>query len=263
MTPAVSLPDLSTLAGTNLAPEVMSTLACILAELEALELRRSRELDPAIVLMMMMVGTRPAVPFAGDANIIERSKKLIEALDRSDELETDSALPSTFTYFHAGRTYDRETLLARLSQRRAKVPHTVERTWDEEYVARKDDVLVFTAKAREVHLGSDRHGGYVNEGTYLLQWVYSRDGWRVQLLTWQRGTSEREWYNDTFRKDRGFSHEPNRLLVETVQTATPGKALDLAMGQGRNALYLASQNWTVTGIDLSDEGLRIAREAPA
>lgn len=32
------------------------------------------------------------------------------------------------------------------------------------------------------------------------------------------------------------------------------------MGQGRNALYLASQGWQVTGVDISDEGLRIARE---
>jgi len=37
-------------------------------------------------------------------------------------------------------------------------------------------------------------------------------------------------------------------------------ALDLAMGQGRNALYLASQGWKVTGIDISDEGIRVARE---
>ena len=35
------------------------------------------------------------------------------------------------------------------------------------------------------------------------------------------------------------------------------------MGQGRNALYLASQGWRVTGIDISDEGLRQAREAAA
>jgi len=32
------------------------------------------------------------------------------------------------------------------------------------------------------------------------------------------------------------------------------------MGQGRNAVYLASQGWKVTGIDIADEGLRIARE---
>jgi 2-polyprenyl-3-methyl-5-hydroxy-6-metoxy-1,4-benzoquinol methylase len=35
------------------------------------------------------------------------------------------------------------------------------------------------------------------------------------------------------------------------------------MGQGRNALYLASLGWRVTGIDISDEGIRQAREAAA
>jgi len=42
-----------------------------------------------------------------------------------------------------------------------------------------------------------------------------------------------------------------------------GTALDLMMGQGRNAVYLASRGWTTTGVDLSDEGVRIARETAA
>ena len=29
-----------------------------------------------------------------------------------------------------------------------------------------------------------------------------------------------------------------------------GRALDVAMGQGRNALYLAAQGWQVTGVDI-------------
>jgi SAM-dependent methyltransferase len=41
----------------------------------------------------------------------------------------------------------------------------------------------------------------------------------------------------------------------------PGKALDVGMGQGRNALYLAGIGWDVTGIDIADEGIRIAEEA--
>ena len=35
------------------------------------------------------------------------------------------------------------------------------------------------------------------------------------------------------------------------------------MGQGRNAVYLASRGWTVTGVDLSDEGIRQAKAAAA
>ena len=55
-----------------------------------------------------------------------------------------------------------------------------------------------------------------------------------------------------------FTHEPNRLLVETVSTLPPGRALDVAMGEGRNAIYLASKGWDVTGFDVSDEALRQA-----
>lgn len=32
------------------------------------------------------------------------------------------------------------------------------------------------------------------------------------------------------------------------------------MGQGRNSRYLAEQGWEVTGFDIADEGVRIARE---
>lgn len=55
-----------------------------------------------------------------------------------------------------------------------------------------------------------------------------------------------------------FSREPNRLLVETASSLPPGRALDVAMGEGRNAVYLASKGWDVTGFDVSDEALRQA-----
>jgi SAM-dependent methyltransferase len=58
-----------------------------------------------------------------------------------------------------------------------------------------------------------------------------------------------------------FRTEPNRLLVEAVAPRTPGRALDVGMGQGRNALYLAAQGWTVTGFDVSAVGLARARAA--
>ena len=38
-----------------------------------------------------------------------------------------------------------------------------------------------------------------------------------------------------------FQTEPNRLLMEVVDQRRPGKALDVGMGQGRNALALARQ----------------------
>jgi SAM-dependent methyltransferase len=58
-----------------------------------------------------------------------------------------------------------------------------------------------------------------------------------------------------------FNTEPNALLVEAVRDLKPGRALDIHMGQGRNAIFLASKGWHVTGFDFSAEGVRAAREA--
>ena len=55
-----------------------------------------------------------------------------------------------------------------------------------------------------------------------------------------------------------FTREPNRLLGESISSLPPGRALDVAMGEGRNAVYLASKGWDVTGLDVSDEALRQA-----
>jgi len=56
-----------------------------------------------------------------------------------------------------------------------------------------------------------------------------------------------------------FVQTPNALLVSAVAGRQPGRALDIGMGQGRNAVFLAKQGWDVTGFDPSDEAVRQAR----
>jgi SAM-dependent methyltransferase len=69
----------------------------------------------------------------------------------------------------------------------------------------------------------------------------------------------RNIFNLVYRHPMGaFNREPNRLLVESTSSLPPGRALDVAMGEGRNAVYLASKGWDVTGFDVSDEALRQA-----
>jgi SAM-dependent methyltransferase len=60
-----------------------------------------------------------------------------------------------------------------------------------------------------------------------------------------------------------FNTGPNALLAEAVRDLKPGRALDIHMGQGRNAIFLALKGWQVTGFDFSEEGVRAAREAAA
>lgn len=56
-----------------------------------------------------------------------------------------------------------------------------------------------------------------------------------------------------------WTAEANRFLVQEVAGLVPGKALDLAAGEGRNAVWLAQQGWTVDAVDFSSVGLEKAR----
>ncbi|QOY86966.1 methyltransferase domain-containing protein [Paludibaculum fermentans] len=58
----------------------------------------------------------------------------------------------------------------------------------------------------------------------------------------------------------GFSTRPNALLMSAIEGRPAGRALDAGMGQGRNSVFLALKGWTVTGFDVSDAGLAIARK---
>ncbi|RIK05059.1 MAG: class I SAM-dependent methyltransferase [Acidobacteria bacterium] len=60
-----------------------------------------------------------------------------------------------------------------------------------------------------------------------------------------------------------WSAEPNQYLVEEAADLRPGRALDLASGEGRNAIWLARQGWKVTGVDFSDAGMNKARRHSA
>ncbi|MFH1647211.1 MAG: methyltransferase domain-containing protein [Chloroflexota bacterium] len=57
------------------------------------------------------------------------------------------------------------------------------------------------------------------------------------------------------------SLEPASFLVANIGLLPVGKALDVATGNGRNAIYLAGAGFTVTGIDISAEAVAAAREA--
>lgn len=59
--------------------------------------------------------------------------------------------------------------------------------------------------------------------------------------------------------------EPSEFLVENIALLPRGKALDVAMGRGRNAVYLARMGFDVCGIDISgeavNEALKLARQS--
>jgi len=59
--------------------------------------------------------------------------------------------------------------------------------------------------------------------------------------------------------------QPSKFLVENIALLPKGRALDIAMGRGRNAIYLAEMGFEVEGIDISPdavkEALELARQA--
>jgi 2-polyprenyl-3-methyl-5-hydroxy-6-metoxy-1,4-benzoquinol methylase len=60
-----------------------------------------------------------------------------------------------------------------------------------------------------------------------------------------------------------WTSTPNQFLVSEVAGLSPGRAVDLACGEGRNAVWLAEQGWEVTGVDFSPVGLAKAQRFAA
>lgn len=75
---------------------------------------------------------------------------------------------------------------------------------------------------------------------------------------------DRDGWNARYRADECvWSAEPNRFLREETADLPPGRALDLACGEGRNAIWLAALGWRVTAVDFSDVGLDKAERLAA
>jgi SAM-dependent methyltransferase len=56
-----------------------------------------------------------------------------------------------------------------------------------------------------------------------------------------------------------WAAKPNRFLVAEVAKLPPGRALDLACGEGQNAIWLATLGWEVIGVDYSEVAIGKAR----
>lgn len=71
------------------------------------------------------------------------------------------------------------------------------------------------------------------------------------------------WNRNLTAEQPRFNTDPNAFLVAMTKGRKPGTALDVGMGQGRNAIYLAKQGWDVTGFDPADRALARAQELAA
>ena len=68
-----------------------------------------------------------------------------------------------------------------------------------------------------------------------------------------------DWDSRYASTENLWSARPNRFLVAEVEHLEPGRAIDLACGEGQNAIWLATRGWDVTGIDYSQVAIAKAR----
>ena len=60
-----------------------------------------------------------------------------------------------------------------------------------------------------------------------------------------------------------WSAEPNRFVAEIVAPLEPGSAVDIAAGEGRNAIWLVQRGWTVLATDYSEVAISRLRDRAA
>ncbi len=74
------------------------------------------------------------------------------------------------------------------------------------------------------------------------------------------GFAREDWNARYAAKELVWTAEPNRRFASEITELAPGRALDLACGEGRNAVWLAEHGWRVTGVDFSDVALSKAAD---
>jgi SAM-dependent methyltransferase len=67
------------------------------------------------------------------------------------------------------------------------------------------------------------------------------------------------WDERYAARDQTFVRGPNPFVEAELSAVPPGRALELAAGEGRHAVWLASAGWKVAAVDFSEVGLRRAQ----
>jgi len=67
---------------------------------------------------------------------------------------------------------------------------------------------------------------------------------------------QKRWDDRFGKKDFAFGKEPNPFLKKHIRLLPKGRALDIAAGEGRNAVFLAQHGFEVDAVDISEIGLK-------
>ena len=72
-------------------------------------------------------------------------------------------------------------------------------------------------------------------------------------------TDKKRWNERFKKKDFALGREPNPFLKRQIRLLPKGRTLDMAAGEGRNAVFLARHGCDVDAVDISEEGLKKTR----
>jgi tellurite methyltransferase len=67
-------------------------------------------------------------------------------------------------------------------------------------------------------------------------------------------------WEERYKRGEHTNEEPHPLLLQYVSDSSPGRALDVACGAGRHAIWLATRDWQVDAVDYSPTAIGILRK---
>lgn len=137
-----------------------------------------------------------------------------------------------------------------------------------EAVQRKHNTKIGTWGKITVLKGKLKFVELTEDGDEVASHVFEAgaDNPMAQPQAWHRVealTDDVEWFLEFYCEPKDYfpkkynSNPVHSELLEAMQSLSPGKALDLGCGQGRNALFLAQHGFEVTAVDQNELALEI------
>ena len=137
-----------------------------------------------------------------------------------------------------------------------------------EAVQRKHNTKVGTWGKITVLKGKLKFVELTEDGEEVASHVFEAgaDNPMAQPQAWHRVealTDDVEWFLEFYCEPKDYfpkkynSNPVHSEVLEATESLSPGKALDLGCGQGRNALFLAQHGFEVTAVDQNELALEI------
>ena len=192
----------------------------------------------------------------GDPNaggeIREQTERYFDAIEHRDVKAIDDLLVEECLVFYPRGVLDTKATLLEALRKVSPADGAIQskHTLSDVKVRRVGDTAILTAT-----LTTKRGDAPAVSNKRTLTWARQGGRWRLLHDQWSLvgDAREAEFWSDYFRGDnQNFNRKPNALLAQAIEGLPPGKALDVGVGEGRNAICLAKRGWDVTGIDRAE-----------